>query len=180
LACVISAACGTSLPLDRTRSLGPPAAKGSVEDVPVRGYPIEVELNGDCKKAGELMAVDTKYIWVLQSARAARTRDKNGPERLLALRLDQATSVSVEVHPSDSAMIGVWTALGAISTASHGGFLVLSLPVWLVTGISSSVSASSSNDADGEPKDFNKLFHFARFPQGMPEHLRTQGRLSGC
>jgi hypothetical protein len=58
--------------------------------------------------------------------------------------------------------------------------LVLSLPIWLITGISSSVAASNSNDADAGPKDYGKLFHFARFPQGMPERLRTQGRLSGC
>jgi hypothetical protein len=63
---------------------------------------------------------------------------------------------------------------------SHGGFLVLTLPLWLGTGIPVSVGEARSNDAVGKSEYFERLFEFARFPQGLPPKYRERARPSQC
>lgn len=61
-----------------------------------------------------------------------------------------------------------WAGLGALSTLSHGGFLLLTAPLWLVAG----GLASASEERAGRheyPREPLAVFHaYARFPQGMP------------
>jgi hypothetical protein len=61
--------------------------------------------------------------------------------------------------------------LGTLSTLSHGFYLLLSAPVWIISGTVLAVSESKAGlmRYDGiPPEDIRK---YARFPQGLPEGI---------
>ena len=67
---------------------------------------------------------------------------------------------------------GGWVGLWTFSTLSHGWYLVLSAPVWILAG-SLSVGAHSRTPLEHYPRDdWESLRFYARFPQGVPEGLR--------
>jgi hypothetical protein len=64
--------------------------------------------------------------------------------------------------------LGAWGLLGGLSTISHGFFLVISFPVWmLVTGIAIAVE-SGHVEIEYPDEDWREFSKWARFPQGMP------------
>jgi hypothetical protein len=165
-----SALCCSGLPVDRSVSVGTPAQPPGVSAVPVHGHRVDVRLNAGCKATGELLAADTASLW-LQPA----------PGRVWAVPLWAIERVDIEVYASESAAVAGWTALGTLSSVSHGKFLILSLPVWLITGASMSAVAASGNDANLEPEDLPHVYEYARFPQGLPASFRQQAlRVTGC
>jgi hypothetical protein len=74
-------------------------------------------------------------------------------------------------YESPAAAFGGWTALGTLSTLSHGFGLIYSAPVWLITGIG--VTANASREARIQyPQDgWLVMRPHARFPAGWPEGL---------
>jgi hypothetical protein len=164
-------ACAAARPLERSEALGDPAPLPGVAAVPTHGHDVEIQLAAGCAVTGELLATDSDYLWV----RRAQKREVLGVPTVLVER------VNIELYTSESAAIGGWTALGALTTPSHGGFLILSLPVWLLTGITTSSYAAAHNDTHAAPKDFPKLYEYARFPQGLPPAYRSGALgLTGC
>ncbi len=127
-----------------------------VEKVPVRGFPVQVGI-AERRISGELLAADGDFIWVLE---------KNCLRQLEYQRVSWA---SVEYFTSFAPLVGGWDGLGAMSTLSHGFFVVFSLPIWLGIGVPTAIGAAVNNDLEFKPKQFDKLYQFARFPQGMPE-----------
>ena len=195
LALALSLGCGSARPLDRSQSFGPPAEPPPVGEVPVEGHATTFEMKSGCVETGELLAADEQSAWLLiGQASPAHARTKGAPGKVteptapgsvvpggvVLVPLIEAERVSIELHPSDAAIASAWTALGAASTVSHGGFLVLSLPLWLATGIPVSVGEARSNDAVGKSEHFERLFQFARFPQGIPPEYRQRARPSKC
>jgi hypothetical protein len=68
----------------------------------------------------------------------------------------------------ENKIVGLWAALGTLFTLSHGFYLVLSAPIWVISGISGAVGESRSGIVEIEgssPEEFRK---YARFPQGLP------------
>ncbi|HEY5564790.1 MAG TPA: hypothetical protein VIL33_04305, partial [Rhodothermia bacterium] len=72
---------------------------------------------------------------------------------------------------------GVWVTLGFFSTLSHGFFLALTAPVWLIAG-SAMVGArsreplvryKSSRDSGKAEVVWREIAMYARFPQGLPD-----------
>ena len=108
-------------------------------DVPVRGYQVSVETT-DTTEVGELLAVDEQYVYVNVGS---------SPEVWAGEKISRAqiVKVTVEIQPSGSTTAGIWTAVGCASTASHGFFLILTGPLWLGTGIPTSVSESYGSRA---------------------------------
>jgi hypothetical protein len=168
VACALLASCSYSRKyLDRSEGLGGRRLERdavAVEDVPVKGFRIRVEhrdREGKLLKFwGELLAVDGRSLWVLAGARTRRVERRS-------LR-----SVKLEMHPSNAALMGIWSAVGAISTLSHGRYLVISAPVWVVAGTGAVASAWTGNELKVPLDRLDELRQFARFPAGMPAFPR--------
>jgi len=113
---------------------------------------------------GEFIAVGQDSIFVL-------TQD-----RLVAIPLDQIKGGRLAAYDAQHGWLGAWTALGLLTTPSHGWFLVLSLPVWILTG-SAATSAQSWAPIEKLPVSnfphfpWYDLRKFARLPQGLPKGL---------
>ena len=127
-----------------------------VKDVPVRGFPVEVGI-AERRISGELLAAGGDFIWVLER------------NCLRQLEYQRVRWASVEYFTSLAPLVAGWDGLGALSTLSHGFFVIFSLPLWLGIGVPTAIGAAVSNDLEFKPKQFDRLYQFARFPQGMPE-----------
>jgi hypothetical protein len=121
---------------------------------------------------GELIAVEADTIIVLAAG---------GLESLPRAAILKAT---VAGYAIDAGKLGGWTTFGTISTLSHGVILLLSAPVWIITGSIATGKASRAplleyhvvrgdesramNDAS---RPWTDLALYARFPQGLPAGL---------
>jgi len=159
--------------LDRSRVAGTHQGGVPVSDVPVRGVPAEVLwMRPECEKdwcisreSGELIAVDDQAVYV-----GFVGSGSIGAASLSRIPRARIKSVSLEVGPSASSEVGVWTALGCASTLSHGAYLVFTGPLWLVAGIGTAANESASSHAVAQSAhDLSQLYQFARFPQGLPK-----------
>jgi len=135
-------------------------APHSAGEVPVMGFQVTLEIPGRVDPTGELIAVDETSIWLFRDGGYIRVQ-----------RQDVSRAVVRVLDSPASAVLAGLTALGTISTLSHGMLLVLSAPVWLVSGISASASTHANDDAAFEPQHFDLLAEFARYPQGPPPFL---------
>ena len=80
----------------------------------------------------------------------------------------------LEIDSKNTSSYGAWTVLGMLSSLSHGFYLIISMPIWLITG-SASASAESYRDRfEVEYPDsiwwFDKII-YSRFPQGLPSNI---------
>ncbi|EQB63221.1 MAG: hypothetical protein RBG1_1C00001G0800 [candidate division Zixibacteria bacterium RBG-1] len=146
------------------------------EEVPVLGYKIKVdyirveEEKGKKKEKkkkvqGELLAVSSDTLYVLSY------------DWLFAIEKASVRKVEVELSPSISGGLWVWTLVGTASTLSHGYFLFASAPVWLLVGSVTAASASSKSSKlklrEAELQfQWEDLRRFARYPQGLPPNFQ--------
>jgi hypothetical protein len=129
-----------------------------VREVPVNVFDAEVELLDLRTYSGELLAVDDTSVYLL-----------TGPKRTLAIPRRVVQKVTVSLLASTAVGAGLWTAAGTVSTVSHGYYLVFTAPLWLATGIPSSIAAASHETyAEAANHDLGRMYQFARFPQGLP------------
>jgi hypothetical protein len=137
----------------------------AVADVPVKGFDVTVFTDA-ATFSGELLAVDSCYVHVERPAGA------------VAIPVTRVESVGVQLYPSTAAgSVALLSVLGTLSTPSHGWYLVFSVPVWLTSGIATSVNLAYADDVT--VKDSTFLFQFARFPQGLPPGWREAEALPG-
>lgn len=106
---------------------------------------------------GELLAVDGERIVILPLS----------PARAREIPVKDVRAVKVSRHSGGAGDAIGWAFAGTVSTVSHGFFLLLSAPVWIVTGAVSSHSAVNEVVLDCPPTD-PQLRNWARFPQGLP------------
>jgi hypothetical protein len=157
LAVAACAACGSARSYHRDGGLGgTPLQDVPIEEVPVRGHAVEVETSAETF-SGELLAVDARAVWIL---------DAKG--RTIAVERAQVLGVSIEMYASGAAGTWAWTALGTLSTLSHGFLAIYTAPIWVLLGTTATVAAARGNDRDVNPSNFDVLFEYARFPQGLP------------
>jgi hypothetical protein len=157
-AAAVLCACSTTRALDRSASYGEPT-RVRVEDVPVKGFSVHVVTRKGDDVEGELLASDEGTVCVLESVVAA-------PDRTVCVAWSNIEEVRVALLPGERGIFAGWTAFGTLSTISHGGFLILSAPIWLLTGISASFGSDPAITATARGP--TKLNEFARFPQGLP------------
>ncbi len=143
--------------LDRRNGVGGHATTAELQDVPVHGAEVLVELNNGEERDGELLAADANGISVLESTNDITYIPRNWID-----------SVQVILYESASGATGWWFGLGAASTLSHGFLLILSLPVWIGTGVTAEVGSRRASKLDVQPAWLDALYQFARFPQGLP------------
>jgi hypothetical protein len=158
-----AAACQARRLAARSESLGGnPAGDRRIADVPVRGFLIGVDYV-DAEKGvgrnvtGELLATDPDHIWIRSWGQVQYVHARD------------VRRVKIELYQGHAVNAGVWTAVGTLSTLSHGFLLVLSAPIWLITGMTSTVFLANDNDAESAPA--GPLWQYARFPQGLPASM---------
>ena len=154
---VLAVASGcASNPDPRRRSIEAAARDG-------HGGWIAVQVRGDAQFSGELIAIDPGRLWLLGVMPRAQ---------LLTIARADVTSARLWAWETEEGRLVGLGVLGTLSTPSHGFFLVLSAPTWVIvtTLLASIESRASILDYPGDAWD--KLAIWARFPQGMPAGLR--------
>lgn len=132
---------------------------------------IEVEY-GDGRRperaAGELLAVQGDSLYVL----TPRVGELGGA---VTVATSAITKAKLTAYDSQSGKFAMWTLLGVFSTASHGFVLVLSAPVWILTGSTATAVQSHRPQSLYPTVGWNAIAPYARFPQGLPPgiDLRT-------
>lgn len=109
---------------------------------------------------GELIAVDNDSLYVLTIIGLHR------------VAVDDVRDAKLYWFAPDSELMGLWMAMGTLSTISHGYFLSLTAPAWLLIG-GASVHANEQGGRIRYPSahSLRELSMYARFPQGMPSNL---------
>lgn len=148
---------------DRSTSLGGSLVDADVGDVPVRGHFVNVYVEEGPSKSGELISVSKRELIVLE---------KNED---VAVPLDEIRYVEVEdVWSAQSSWGGAWVLLGTLSTISHGFIILLSAPIWVLTGIPAVAGGELSNDVDFRKGELQKLRAFARYPLSREDALKRR------
>jgi hypothetical protein len=113
---------------------------------------------------GELIAVHDDSLYVLTS------------KDLHAIAVDQIKRSRLFIYDSHLGSLQSWAFAGLLSTMSHGVFLILSAPMWLISGIAITASHSRQPLVSYDPgrnslQRFNldTIRAYSRFPQGMPK-----------
>jgi len=120
--------------------------------------------------AGELIAVDPDTVFVLTPEDA-----------LVPVPIERALHGRLGYYDSQSWATGSWAVLGTLSTLSHGIVLIVSAPVWILSGTIATADQSRRpvQTVHGSVhSSWRGLGMYARFPLGMPEGL-DRGRLRG-
>jgi hypothetical protein len=115
---------------------------------------------------GELLAVDADTVFI------ASADTESG--RIVAVPMASISEAVVKTHATGGGSVLLWTLGGTISTISHGYGLLLTAPVWVITGSLSAVghNSTATSTLDGHPWSGMDAFKvFARFPQGMPPDI---------
>lgn len=110
---------------------------------------------------GELIAVDTDTVYVL----AVHT------PHLSAVAIRDVREARMFRYSSGWGLLGGWTLLGILSTASHGVNLALSAPVWILVGTAAAVAQSYTPVLKYQGHSWEAFGAFSRFPQGLPPAL---------
>lgn len=120
--------------------------------------------NSTVKYQGEFICVDRDSIYLL-------TRNND----LVHLAKEEVGTARLIFYNTETGKYAGWTTFGAISTASHGGFLTFTLPMWLIGGSSTTTGESRrENYLNYPPYTFEQLGKYSRFPQGLPAGLNLE------
>jgi hypothetical protein len=147
-----------------------PARSGVTPNVAItsgKGAWTRVELDDKSALSGELIAFDEARpaLWLLTSL-----------SKLERVPLERVHSVELGVYENHLGPYVAWVFLGSFSTLSHGYFLILSLPAWILFGSAAAAAesyegrfqcATTLEGSTAEPCG-DALEAYARFPQGLP------------
>jgi hypothetical protein len=143
-------------------STAPEGWRRSTDDVKrvALGSWTRVENGSSLVADGELIAADGRSFVLA----------KGGDVTVVpAACVNRVTVAAFEPGVAEAIAIG---SVGGLSTISHGLFLVISAPIWLVT----TVGATSVQSWAGRLENPPKPEVWARFPQGMPAGFLEQAR----
>ena len=111
---------------------------------------------------GELIAIHSNQVLILNS------------DMLISIPVDSISDMKLTIYNADSKNIGVWTAVGTLSTLSHGVCLVLSAPTWIIGGLNATASTYSQAEMIYPAKPLDAFRAYARFPQGLSKAIDMQ------
>ena len=123
---------------------------------------IEYQSAGETKSSsGELLAMQEGRLFIL---------NESGVSEIF---VSEVQRIQLEIFKEER-IAGLWAILGVLSTASHGGWLLLTAPIWIISGIgfSSGESKTGLMEFQGPPSE--EIKKFARFPQGLPKNIDLQ------
>ncbi len=113
---------------------------------------------------GEFISSDKANVYLLADS-------------LYIIPRDNINSAILEIDDKNSVEYGLWTVGGCASTASNGGFLIFTAPLWLLFGIPASTGESYRDryefnaEISVDPLYWEDIQKFARFPQGLPKNV---------
>jgi hypothetical protein len=108
---------------------------------------------------GELIAVSAESVWVLSGNRG------------LAIPTATVKKGKLTAYAAQKDGLTAWMLLGTLSTLSNGAFLILTAPMWLISGSLAVGGESRAPERKTPPLTWVELAPFARFPQGIPDGL---------
>ena len=126
---------------------------------------ITIKFNGSETKRiveGELIAVTEESVYVASNTGISR------------IDIELIESARLVAYDSNAHLYGVGVLLGIISTLSHGFFLVLSVPIWILAGSLIARGHSKKPILEFPQNKWNELNVYARFPQGLPPSMDLQ------
>jgi len=109
---------------------------------------------------GELLAVTADTLWIFADTSGVRSVSLSGVQRVRVYR-----------YGSESIVPAGFALLGAISTLSHGWWLIISAPVWVLTGVFTAGIESAAARIDVTPGEWVALRRYVRWPGGWPQDL---------
>ena len=107
-------------------------------------------------------------------------------ENVYALRLEDIREIMVDAINQRSkrdmqSSIGATALLEAISTITHGFFLIASLPAWILVGITSYALVSSTHEFILIDKsNIDELSRYALFHDGIPKYFKDRVNPHPC
>ena len=111
---------------------------------------------------GEFICYEEKKIYLL---------NENGLSKIEIKNIKEAV---IDLYQRETNTLALWTVGGILSTASHGFFLIVSAPIWLVSGIiNSAIASHSGRFAQDDPDElwFEEMKKYSRFPEGLPKDV---------
>lgn len=112
---------------------------------------------------GELIAISSDSVLIMSESKV---------QVLSKVDIDNARIIFFN---NESGAYSGWTFLNSLATISNGYFLVFTLPINLITGISTaSGEAKRINYYDYPALTWEELNKYARFPQGLPDQVDTK------
>jgi hypothetical protein len=106
---------------------------------------------------GELIAATPDSVHVLTA------------DSMVAVVTSSMIAGTLTTYDAQLGTLRLWTALGAVSSLSHGFGFVLTMPIWVIAGTSATASASRAPRVQSTNPTL--LHAYARFPQGIPPGL---------
>jgi hypothetical protein len=111
--------------------------------------------------SGEFLAVHEDSVYVLEPVGAVR-----------GFHRDSVRAATIAFYNAQPGQLAGWAALGSLSTVSHGAFLILSLPTWLIAGsLATSAQSRAPLHRVEAPGQWEAVRLYARFPAGLPPGL---------
>lgn len=111
---------------------------------------------------GELIAVHPDSVLVLTV------------NHLFAIPLNKITKAKLTAFDANTGPLALWSVVGTLSTLSHGVGLIISAPVWIITGTAATSAQSYIPQLSFPKKSWTEFRPFARFPNGLPPGLERQ------
>ena len=122
---------------------------------------IGLRLPGDQELIGEFLAHEHDSVFVLADDGAVR-----------AVHTAGVTSARIAWFDSQwASTTAVWGAMGTLSSISHGVGLILSMPVWIIAGTTSSRADSRAPLVNPLQTGWEEARMYARYPAGLPPRL---------
>lgn len=115
---------------------------------------------------GELIAVERDSIFILTQASTQDT--------LVAIAESEIELGRLTAYDAKDRLLAGWTAVGSLTTLSHGFGLLATLPLWVVSGSIATVAQSFAPVEELPVESWDDLRKYARFPQGLPEGLDSR------
>ena len=110
---------------------------------------------------GELIAVNDSGIYVLPD------------NDLLFVEIDSVQTIKIGKYEDGNTIAG-WAAFGTFSTLSHGFVLLISAPVWILSGTLISADYASQKVMFYPDSSLESLRVYSRFPQGLSESINRK------
>ncbi len=128
-------------------------------DVNKFGSYIDINRHTGADIRGELISIDSNQIVVL----------KESAHNCVTIPITDVKNFKLQYAKSKEY---AWTnVVYTLATISHGGFLLLSLPVNLIVTISVTSSGHKAFRYSDKNMTYDNLKMFARFPQGVPPNI---------
>lgn len=133
----------------------------------VKGLILQVILDDDSKILGEIIEANSEAIKILPVT--------NGKATIMTISKKniQSAEIIVSTTSDDPEGISLWASVINIAPVGHGFFMILSVPVNLISTISIGNDAAKGTYRMSYPKNvpWEQMSKFARFPQGIPSGI---------